>query len=100
MEMISEVYTNSVSSKYTLEPIHRMMKSMGTTEGGEKTNSFRINYNKVELLVCAPVGSLSTCLIFALFCAASTQCKCNNHCIIIVHVQYVVVLIYLVPHYH
>lgn len=36
MEMIVEVYTNSVSSKYTLEPIHRMMKSMGTPEEGQK----------------------------------------------------------------
>lgn len=38
IEVVVEVYTHSVSSKYTLDPIHRMMKSTGTPVERQKVS--------------------------------------------------------------
>lgn len=38
IEAVIQVYTNSVSSKYTLDPIHRTMKSTGTPVTEIKTS--------------------------------------------------------------
>lgn len=37
--MVVEINTHSVSSKYTLDPIHRMMKSTGTPAERQKTKT-------------------------------------------------------------
>lgn len=74
------INTNSVSSKYTLDPIHRMMKNTGTPVEKQKTKtniseiqSIRIDWFEWDFLMSA------------LICAARRQGKLNIYEVIAVY---------------